>query len=92
MHFIDNSLKMKYLTNERKRELAEKISGIIQNAVKSSGMSAHIVSKKIGMHSGTLYNMMKEKERTPNYITLETIADAIGCELEIRFVPKDPKE
>ena len=77
------------LNPKNKLAIAAQTTQMLQDAVAENGMSTAKLSRECGISETNLRKILKGATgMTPTLWTLAKIAKAIGCELEIKFVPK----
>ncbi|MEI6638727.1 MAG: helix-turn-helix transcriptional regulator [Chlorobium sp.] len=57
-------------------------------ARQQSGMTQEAVALKIGTSKSAISRLESGDKHTPSVATLRKYADAVGCELEIKLMPK----
>ncbi|MEG2688818.1 MAG: helix-turn-helix transcriptional regulator [Clostridia bacterium] len=86
---------MEYKATGRKvsTELSEECKQAVRKEIlslfDSYGLSQVQVAEKIGMSKNQLWNIMHKKSF--DMANIETIANALDCSVEIKFVPKTQK-
>lgn len=82
--YMGNGNKRKYAPSE---ELKRKAFAEVERATLVAGLKDCEVAQRLGISRQT-YSRMKSVKSALNMGNIEAIAEALGCEVEIKFVKK----